>query len=88
MGKSIRDIVIDEVMDAYVEWRQESAGVESAYERWSTAPPSDTALAFAAYVAALDREARASILYAEVMQRNSMLCRSERWVGVQLRDAA
>jgi hypothetical protein len=69
MGKAIFDNVIDDVMDAYVEWREECAEVEYAYGRWSTAPPADAALAFAAYVAALDREDRASTSYAEVSRR-------------------
>jgi hypothetical protein len=88
MAKGIRDIVIDTVMDAYVQWRQESAEVESAYRRWTAASSPDTALAFAAYVAALDREHRASVSYAQLMERNTVHSTSERWRGLQLRDAA
>ena len=69
MGKGLLDTVIDDVMDAYVEWREECAAVEYAYLRWTIAPPTDGALAFAAYVAAVDREDRASTAYAEVIQR-------------------
>jgi hypothetical protein len=73
MGHGILDHVIDDVMDAYVEWREESAEVEHAYRRWSVAKPPDGALAFAAYVAALDREDRASNSYAEVIRRAVVL---------------
>jgi hypothetical protein len=73
MGNGILDNVIDDVMDAYVEWREESAEVEYAYHRWSVAPPPDAALAFAAYVAALDREDRASMSYAQVIRRAVVL---------------
>jgi hypothetical protein len=87
MGNDIRDTVIDDVMDAYVEWRQESAEVERAYQRWSTAAPADTALAFAAYVAALDREDRASIFFAQVVRRAVVLRDGDR-LRASLREAA
>jgi hypothetical protein len=88
MGKGIRDTVIDDVMDAYVDWRQESAEVESAYQRWSTAAPPDTALAYAAYVAALDREDRASNFFARVTRHAVAVRRDDRRRGARLRDAA
>jgi hypothetical protein len=50
-------------MDGYVAWREESAAVEIAYGQWLRAEPSEQALAFAAYVAALDREERAAGTY-------------------------
>ena len=88
MGKRIRDIVIDKAMDAYVEWREESAQVESAYRRWASAEPSDAALAFAAYVAALDREDRASICFEEVIRRAVAVRERSRRSGLRLRNAA
>jgi hypothetical protein len=87
MGKRIRDIVIDKAMDAYVEWREESAQVESAYRRWTSAAPSDAALAFAAYVAALDREDRASICFEQVVRRAVVVRERGRRSGLRLRDA-
>jgi hypothetical protein len=50
-------------MEVYVDWRQESAALEEAYGRWSSAPKRDRDLAFGAYKAALDREEQASIVY-------------------------
>ena len=55
--------LIDAVMDGYVAWREESAAVERAYHRWLRTEPSEQALAFAAYGAALDREERAADTY-------------------------
>jgi hypothetical protein len=88
MGNGFRDSVIEDAMDAYAEWREESAQVESAYQRWATAEPSDAALAFAAYVAALDREDRASICFEQVVRRAVVIGKGGRWRGARLRDAA
>jgi hypothetical protein len=90
MGNGIRDTTdtIDDVMKAYLDWLEESEQVESAYRRWSIAPSTDTARAFAAYVEALDREDRASADYALAMRRTIVQYHSERWQDLQLRDAA
>jgi hypothetical protein len=61
--------LVDELMVAYVEWREESARVSDAYGGWATAEATDGGLAFGAYVAALDREERASQVYAGLSQR-------------------
>ena len=55
--------LIDAAMDGYVAWREESAVVETAYGRWLRAEPAEEGLAFAAYLAALDREERAAETY-------------------------
>ena len=60
---------IDETVDAYVDWREESGAVWDAYERWESAPAADARLAFAAYWAAVDREERASSVYADLAMR-------------------
>ena len=61
--------LVDETMDAYVDWREECAGVWDAYERWARAPRIDAAGAFSAYRAALDREECASHAYADLLAR-------------------
>jgi hypothetical protein len=61
--------MVDETMDAYVDWREECAHVRDAYRRWLSAVRADAALAFRAYLAALDREERASEVYAELISR-------------------
>lgn len=52
------------MVDALTEWREESATVRRAYEKWSRTAGEDSALAYAAYAAALEREERASNAYA------------------------
>jgi hypothetical protein len=90
MGDGIRDDTdtIDDVMKAYLDWLEESEEVESAYRRWSIAPSTDTARAFADYVAALDREDRASAAYALAMRRTIVQYHSEYSLDLELRDAA
>ncbi|MEA2428656.1 MAG: hypothetical protein QOF37_2284 [Thermoleophilaceae bacterium] len=56
--------LVDEAMDAYLDWRQECIAVSDAYRRWSAAGAADAALAFRGYLAALDREQLASEVYA------------------------
>ena len=56
-------------LEAYVDWREECAGVWDAYERWARAPKIDAAGAFSAYRAALDREECASHVYADLLAR-------------------
>jgi hypothetical protein len=73
MSRSYRDTQIDAAADAYLEWRERCAAVDEAYRRWSTAAADARALAFAIYVAALDREERASNEYGRVVARNSSL---------------
>ena len=88
MGNRGRDSLFDDVLGAYVAWRQQCAEVESAYRRWSIARSTETAPAFAAYAAALDREELASISYAQAIQRTTVPDRGARRRGRQLRDAA
>jgi hypothetical protein len=61
--------MIDETMDAYVDWREECMRVWEAYQGWRSASRADSPLAFLAYLAALDREERASEFYAERISR-------------------
>ena len=59
--------LIDQLMVscAHREWTEAAADVSVAYFRWSGAGSSDRKLAFAAYGAALDREAAAASAYAD-----------------------
>jgi hypothetical protein len=56
LDSDIRPDLIDMMMDLYCEWRTECKEVEAAYRRLSSAGASDRTAAFAAYMAALDRE--------------------------------
>jgi hypothetical protein len=64
MKAPARTLLVDDAIDAYVDWREECLFVWDAYVRWSEARQADGALAFAAYAAALDREERACAWYA------------------------
>jgi hypothetical protein len=61
--------MVDETIDAYVDWREECTHVWDASRRWESAVGADAALAFRAYGAALDREERASEVYADLIGR-------------------
>jgi hypothetical protein len=69
LASAQRRRMVDEAMDAYVDWREECHRVWEAYERWLDAARADTAFASLAYVAALDREERAAEVYAELINR-------------------
>jgi hypothetical protein len=68
-GADIDDYALDDVMDAYVQWREQSRSVWDAYQRWVYAAPPDERLRFAAYLAELDREQRASDVYAATIDQ-------------------
>jgi hypothetical protein len=55
---------IDRFYESYVSWREASAQVWRAYERWVGCPSSERRLAHAAYAASLDREEIAACLHA------------------------
>jgi hypothetical protein len=55
-------------MDAYLDWRDQCAAVSDAYRCWADAGEADAAPAWRAYEAALDREERASALYADLVR--------------------
>jgi len=61
--------LVDDMVDAYAQWRHESAAVQAAYELWNDAAAQDQVLAFGAYEAALDEEERSSQVYADLVQR-------------------
>jgi hypothetical protein len=66
-GSFMEHTLIDAAVDSYVGWREESAAVRRAYRRWAGAARRDRPDAFAAYVAALDREERAGTRYAQAI---------------------
>jgi hypothetical protein len=69
LPQRMRKRLVDEAIERYVEWRQESAAVGDAYGTWLTAAPAEGALPFTAYRAALDREERAATRYGTVIDR-------------------
>ncbi|UGS37182.1 hypothetical protein [Capillimicrobium parvum] len=61
--------LIDDAFDAYLEWRDESAEVRHAYERWNCAPAREARREFWAYRAALEREEHAARVYGRLASR-------------------
>jgi hypothetical protein len=74
---SIRTAV-DQAMDAYLDWREECISVRDSYGRWAAAEGTDAALAFSAHAAALDREERASEVYAVLIEYVGDLVETDR----------
>jgi hypothetical protein len=72
MNELLDQRLVDEAIDALVDWGEECASVWDAYARWTSAHVADSPLAFSAYQAALDREERAAHVYAELMTRVSV----------------
>jgi hypothetical protein len=69
MSGQVDSELIDRMVAAYVDWREECAFVWGAYQRWSSAPVPDRPVAFSAYRAALEREEHASRVYADLITR-------------------
>jgi hypothetical protein len=65
MTSQRRRELIDHLMDAYIDWREECITLGDAYERWLNVSVAERSLAFAVYRAALDREQQASSVYAD-----------------------
>jgi hypothetical protein len=60
---------IDELLGSYISWREECHTVRLAYERWIASDRGERGLAYAAYLAALDREEHAARTYAHRVER-------------------
>lgn len=54
--------------DGYATWREESAAVAESYRGWDRAEGDERWLAYAAYIAALDREERAACAYRRLVE--------------------
>ena len=67
----------DEILDLYLDWREQAAAVEDAYETWAGAPAGEGGRWFAVYLAALDREEAAARSYAYALASGERL--SPRW---------
>lgn len=60
---------IDELLESYISWREECHAVRLAYRRWIDSERAEGRLAYAGYVAALDREEHAAGAYAGRIER-------------------
>jgi hypothetical protein len=59
--------LVDDMLDLYVDWREDAAAVADAYTRWSAAPARERAWRFSAYMAALEQEESTARSYAVVV---------------------
>ena len=57
------DHPVSAFVESYVDWREESAALEDAYQRWAGSADTEREMAFSAYHAALDREEKAAAVY-------------------------
>jgi hypothetical protein len=64
LSAEIHPDLVDRMIESYCDWRTDCAEVHAAYARFLDAPASDRAPAFAAYIAAVDREQCACEAYA------------------------
>jgi hypothetical protein len=62
-----RTALLDAAHSAYADWRAESLAVERLYVHWRDATRDERSSAFAAYAAALEREERAAVVYADLI---------------------
>jgi hypothetical protein len=77
MIKLSQNRLLDEMMDAYLGWRESCLMTEDAYRAWASATGPDAALAFGRYVAALDGEELTAGVYADLVRRVGRLVTSE-----------
>lgn len=65
--------LVDALVDGYVSWREESDAVGESYRTWTRAVGDERRLAYAAYVAALDREERAACTYRRLVEQTQAM---------------
>jgi hypothetical protein len=64
---------IDGLLEVYVSWREECGSVREAYQSWADSDRGQRRLAYAGYIAALDREEHAARAYADQVERVSRI---------------
>jgi hypothetical protein len=57
-------MLLEDLLEGYVDWRERARAVADAYGRWSFASRPERALRFAAYNATLDQEQKTASAYA------------------------
>ena len=60
-------MLLDDLLDGYVDWRESARAVAEAYARWSCASGPERAMRFAVYAATLDQEQKTAASYAETV---------------------
>jgi hypothetical protein len=62
-------LLVDEMLDWYVEWGEATLAAADAFRAWSASPAGQKAASFAAYLVALDEEEYAAKAYAEAVSK-------------------
>jgi hypothetical protein len=83
-----RERLVDELVEAYVDWREACARVDDAYRSWEIGTTSRSKVAFGLYTAALDEEEQAAEGYADLVRRADQLSWSARLPSVPLGGSA
>jgi len=91
VSKAQADQTIDDLVDAYVSWREESLVVRETYDRYLRRHGREAAESFCGYLAALEREEHAAGVYARTIERAAdcvLCCRpiSENKLSLKLSD--
>lgn len=61
--------LVDNLIEAYVDWREAADRVNDSYDSWARGTGGLTCFAFAVYLAALDEEEKSAEVYAGLVQR-------------------
>jgi hypothetical protein len=69
MSELIDNELVDDAVDAYLDWRAECDAVWEASDWWAHASATDAPTAVSAYLTALDREEHAAKVYADAITR-------------------
>jgi hypothetical protein len=77
MNTLSRKRLVDELVEAYVAWRQTCARVDDAYRSWASDTEPRGGVAFGVYMATLDAEEQAAEVYARLVRRAGKLAWSD-----------
>jgi hypothetical protein len=73
MNTLIRERLVDELVEAYIDWRESCARVNDAYRLWASDMGPCGGAAFGLYIAALNAEEQAAEDYAGLVRRADAL---------------
>ena len=62
-------MLVDQLVDAYIDWRETCARVSDAYRSWASETGPCGRVAFGFYMAAFDAEEQAAEVYAGLVRR-------------------
>jgi hypothetical protein len=72
-----KKLVVDGLIEAYVNWREACLRVSDAYVSWASETRPGATSAFGSYMEALEQEERAAEIYAGLIRRADQLVSSE-----------